>query len=236
VIHVQAVTKVFSIPHLRRTTLFERILAGGYTYETFDALKDVSLSAKAGEFVGVLGKNGSGKSTLLRVVAGIYPPTSGVVTVAGRVAPILDLGVGFQGRLRVADNVFLYGILLGIPRQRLRDDLDEVLDYAGVRRFADARLETLSLGFRMRLAFTIALRADAPVLLIDEALAVGDAAFRGRCLEALQRLHARGCTALIVSHEESLLRQLCQRAVVLKDGRVHSEGSTEAMIELYQNL
>jgi lipopolysaccharide transport system ATP-binding protein len=236
VIDVRGVSKAFSIPHQARRTLFHRLFGGGYSYETFHALRDVSLRVDAGEFVGLVGRNGSGKSTLLRIVAGIYLPSAGSVSVGGEAASVLELGVGFQGGLRVRDNVFLYGVLLGIPRRRLRLELDEILRHAGVERFADARLDALSSGLRLRLAYTLALRADAPLLLLDEALTVGDEAFRRRCVGELLELRARGRTALLASHDAELLQALCGRVVVLDQGGVRGDGEPGRMLDLYRSL
>jgi ABC-type polysaccharide/polyol phosphate transport system ATPase subunit len=236
VIDLRGVSKVFSIPHQKRRTVFDRVFGRGhYTYETFYALRDVSLRVEAGEFLGVVGRNGGGKSTLLRIVAGIYPPTSGTVTVKGAVAPILELGVGFNGALTVRDNVFLYGVLLGVPRRRLDADLAGILGRAGIARFEDARLETLSTGMRARLAFTVALLAEAPILLVDEALTVGDEEFQAQCLSELRRLRDEARTAILVSHDFRLLRGLCPRLVLLDGGTVAADGSPEEVIERYRS-
>lgn len=235
-IELTGVSKVFHVPHQRRRSFGRWLVEGRYTYETLHALRAVSLRVADGEFVGVLGGNGSGKSTLIRVVAGIYPATEGSVFVSGRVAPILELGVGFHGALRVVDNILLYGVVLGIPRRRLVAEAEEILAAAGLERFADARLENLSTGMKMRLAFTIALRAEAPVLLIDEALAVGDEAFRERCLGELRRRRERGDTALFVSHENAQLEALCDRLVVLDQGRIVGTGGPAEMIAMYRAL
>jgi ABC-type polysaccharide/polyol phosphate transport system ATPase subunit len=236
VIAVREVSKDFSVPHERPRTLFHRLFGRGRSFETWKALDHVSLSVGAGSCVALLGRNGSGKSTLLRIVAGIYPPSSGQVEVSGRVAPILDLGVGFRGPLSVRRNVLLYGVLLGVPRDTLIRDLAAILEEAGLSRFADARLETLSTGLRARLAFTLAMRAEAPVLLIDEALAVGDEVFKQRCLNELDALRAAGRTILFVSHDLSLVERLCDRAFVLEAGRVRAEGSPGEMIALYKSI
>jgi len=236
VIQVREVSKEFVIPHQRRKTLFHHLYPRGRTYETFFALADVSFDVAAGECVGLMGANGSGKSTLLRILAGIYAPSRGTVRVSERVAPIMDLGVGFQGGLSVRDNVFLYGVLLGIPRRRLAAGLAEILGRAGVERFADARLEALSTGLRARLAFTLAVRSEAPILLVDEALAVGDEAFQESCLAELERFRSRGRTVVLVSHATDLLERLCHRVLVLQAGRVRGDGPARAMIGLYRSL
>jgi lipopolysaccharide transport system ATP-binding protein len=236
VIELRGVSKVFSIPHQKRRTVFDRVLGRGhYTYETFHALRDVSLRIAAGEFVGVVGRNGGGKSTLLRLVAGIYPPTTGTVRVDGAVAPILELGVGFNGALTVRDNVFLYGVLLGVPRRRLEAELEDILSRAGLSRFEDARLETLSTGMRARLAFTVALRADAPVLLVDEALSVGDEEFQVQCRSELRRLREEERTAILVSHDFAVLCELCPRLVLLDGGTVRADGPPAEVIERYRS-
>jgi ABC-type polysaccharide/polyol phosphate transport system ATPase subunit len=191
---------------------------------------------RAGEAVGLLGRNGSGKTTLLRLIAGIYPPTSGELRVEGPVAPLLELGVGFHGRLPVRDNAELYGVLFGLPRERLRAEIDEILEAAGVARFADALLDTLSTGLRMRLAYTVAMRSDAPVLILDEALGVGDEAFRRLSRDELARVRARGRTVLIATHSAAEAQTLCDRVVILDAGRVHAQGAPADMVAEYQRL
>jgi ABC-type polysaccharide/polyol phosphate transport system ATPase subunit len=237
VIAVRCVSKVFGIPHQRRGTLLDRLLGVRPTqYESLYALRDVSLEVAAGECVGLLGRNGSGKTTLLRIIAGIYPPTAGEVHVQGTVAPVLELGVGFHGRLPVGDNVRLYGVVLGLTRARLARETDAILETAGVARFVDAPLDALSTGLRMRLAFTIAMRSEAPVLVLDEALAVGDEAFQQRCIAEIERIRAQGRTVLFVSHSSGLVERLCDRVVLLEAGRVLGQGRPAAMIEAYRAL
>ena len=235
-IEVDHVSKVFRIPHQRRRSFTRFLVEGRYSYENLHALRDVSFSVPRGQFVGLVGRNGSGKSTLMRVVAGIYPPTSGSVAVGGRPAPILDLGVGFHGTLSVRDNVRLYGVVVGIPRRRLIAETDEILEYAGLERFGDAQLENLSTGMKMRLAFTVALRSDSPVLLIDEALSVGDEAFREKCLVELRRRRDAGVTALFASHESALLKSLCDRVLVMEHGNLRGDGAPAEMFALYRSL
>ncbi len=236
-IRLEGVSKTFALRHARPPTLFDRVFPRRrYDYEPLYALREVTLAVSAGEFVGILGRNGCGKSTLLRVVAGIYRPSAGRVQVDGATAPLLDLGAGFHGALAVEDNVFLYGVLLGIPRERLAAALASILEAAGVSRFADARLDTLSTGLRMRLAFTIAMRSDAPLLLVDEALSVGDEAFQERCLRELDARRAAGRTALFVSHDAELMRRVCGRLVLMDAGRVVGDGPCAEMIDRYHAL
>jgi ABC-type polysaccharide/polyol phosphate transport system ATPase subunit len=236
VIEARGVSKVFRVPHQKRRSFGRWLVAGRYSYETLHALRDVSFKVGAGEFVGLVGRNGSGKSTLMRVVAGIYAPSAGSVVVQGRTAPILDLGVAFHGALPVRDNIRLYGVVLGIPRERLIAETDEILAWAGLERFADALLENLSSGMKMRLAFTVALRSESPVMLIDEALAVGDEGFRERCVGELRRRRAAGATALFASHENALLESLCDRVLVIDQGVLQGEGAPAEMLALYRSL
>jgi lipopolysaccharide transport system ATP-binding protein len=237
VIALTGVSKVFTLRHARPPTLFDRMFPRErYTYEPLHALRDVTFRIAPGEFVGIVGRNGCGKSTLLRIVAGIYAASAGRVQVDAAVAPLLDLGAGFQSALAVKDNVFLYGVLLGLPRRQLAAELGEILEVAGIPRFADARFDTLSTGMRMRLAFTIAMRSAAAVVLIDEALSVGDEEFQGRCRTELEACRDRGRTGLLVSHDIGTLRALCGRLIVMDAGRVVGDGAPDAMIDLYHAL
>jgi lipopolysaccharide transport system ATP-binding protein len=235
VIELDQVEKRFHIPHENRRTVFDRLLGRSrFRYETIRALAGVSLRIGAGEFVGVLGRNGSGKSTLLRIVAGIYAPDEGRASVDGSVAPVLDLGVGFQPDLSVRDNVALYGVLLGIPRGEVRREATRIMVEAGVERFADAKLQALSTGLRMRLAFTLAMQAEADILLVDEVLAVGDEDFQRKCVDEMVRRRAKGTTAVLVSHDSEGLAQLCDRIVVLREGEVLGDGRPREMVSLYR--
>ena len=235
-IALRSASKVFGIPHSRRGTLLDRLTGRRFDYEALYALREVSLDIRAGESVGFLGRNGSGKTTLLRLIAGIYPPTSGSVVVQGAVAALLELGVGFHGRLPVRDNVDLYGVLLGIPRARLAAEKDEILETAGVVRFADTPLDSLSTGLRMRLAFMVAMRSDAPIVILDEALSVGDEAFQRRAREEMARVRAEGRTVLLASHSTEEVRATCDRAVILDGGAVFAQGAPGEMISAYRAL
>jgi ABC-type polysaccharide/polyol phosphate transport system ATPase subunit len=192
--------------------------------EPFWALRGVTVAAGPGEAVGIVGANGSGKSTLLRVAAGIYRPTEGTVRVAGRVAPMIELGAGFDPELSGRDNVFLTGALLGRTRREMAARLDAIAAFAGLGPFLDAPVKTYSSGMHARLGFAIAADVDPDVLLVDEVLAVGDAAFQARCAERLREIRAAGATVLLVSHDPAAVEALCTRAVVLAGGRVAYDG------------
>jgi len=179
-IEVRNVSKRFRIPHERHTTLAERLLTAfrPADVETLHALSDVTLDVPRGSCVGVIGENGSGKSTLLKIMAGLLVPDEGQVRVHGTLVPLLELGLGFQHELSVRENVELYGAVLGYSRASMARRIDEVIAFAGLERFRDAKLKNLSSGMMVRLAFSTALRADADTVLLDEILAVGDAQFQ----------------------------------------------------------
>lgn len=220
-ISVQKVSKIFRIPHRVSRTLYHRLtggLTGGYDYEEFYALRDISLNVRKGEFLGIMGPNGSGKTTLLRIIAGVYRPTSGSCVVNGEVSPLLELGLGFQPRLTCRDNIFIYGALLGFPREEMKKRYEGILKFAELERFADAPLEHLSSGMKVRLAFSIAIQSEAPILLVDEVLAVGDAIFQQKCREVFRAYKHDGRTVVLVSHDMATVKEYCDRMVGLEQG------------------
>jgi ABC-type polysaccharide/polyol phosphate transport system ATPase subunit len=237
---LENISKVFKIPHERTKTLFHKIISiskRGYTYEELFALKNISLRVRQGEFVGIIGKNGSGKSTLLRVIAGIYRPSSGTVTVNEEISPLLELGLGFDPSFSCLDNIYVYGALLGYSRKQMAKKVEEILAFAELERFADAKLETLSSGMRMRLAFAIAIQSVAPVILVDEVLAVGDKVFAEKCRSVFRRLKAEGRTIIFVSHDMGAIKEFCDRVIVISDGRIVKDGDPSAMVTFYnQNI
>jgi ABC-type polysaccharide/polyol phosphate transport system ATPase subunit len=239
VIHLQNVSKVFAIPHERKRTLFHwvsSVMGKQYDYEPLNALNNVNLEVREGEFVGVIGRNGSGKSTLLKVISRIYPPTSGVVTVRGDIFPLLELGVGFQPEFSCKDNIFLYGAMLGFTRKDLAARLDGIVAFAELERFVDAKLGTLSSGMVLRLAFSIAIQSDASIFLVDEGLAVGDASFWQKCESQFMKFKAEGKTVVLVSHDLSAIQKFSQRVVVMEGGAIVREGLPSEMVDFYLNI
>ena len=200
----------------------------------FQALTDVSLSVAEGEAFGIIGGNGAGKSTLLRVIAGIVPPTGGEVIARGTVAPIIELGTGFDQELSGRENILFNGSLLGRSRAFMRHCEEEIIDFAGIADFIDAPLRTYSTGMVARLAFAIATTVEADIVLLDEVLAVGDAAFRVKCEERIRRFHQTGATILLVSHELKNVQELCARAAWIDHGRVVHCGNAKEVVELYE--
>jgi lipopolysaccharide transport system ATP-binding protein len=236
VIQLENVSKVFALPHERKRTLFHwvtSVFGKQYDYEPLYALKDINLQVREGEFLGVIGKNGSGKSTLLKVISRIYPPSQGSVTVSGEIFPMLELGVGFQPEFSVKENIYLYGTMLGFTRKELNGRLKGIVEYAGLERFIDAKLKTLSMGMMLRLGFSIAIQSNASIFLVDEVLAVGDKDFQERCEEQFRRLKKEGKTIVFVSHDLSSVQRFCDRAIILKDGVLVNTGSPGQMIEFY---
>jgi len=196
-------------------------------------LRDVNLRIAPGEAVALIGSNGSGKSTALRLIAGIYQPSSGAIETRGRLTAVIELGAGFHPELTGADNVGLYAAVLGLGRKELLARYDEIVDFAQTREFMDTPLKYYSSGMEARLAFAVAICLQPDVLLLDEVLAVGDQAFRERCLARLRAYHARGGTLILVSHEMDQVRQLCSRAVWLEQGTIRMDGAVGPVLAAY---
>jgi ABC-type polysaccharide/polyol phosphate transport system ATPase subunit len=199
----------------------------------FWALRGVNLRFHRGERVGIVGNNGAGKSTLLRLMARIYPPTGGTLRVQGSVAPLIEMGAGFNPELSGRDNILLNGAMLGLRKREMEQKVDAIFDFTGLREFADLPLKYYSSGMYMRLAFAIATEVDPDILLIDESLGVGDAAFVDRAKARIRQLLDRTSIVVIVSHDMDALRELCQRGVWMKQGQVVADGPIGEVIDAY---
>lgn len=220
-IEIQQVSKHFKLFHEKYTTLKERVLhAGRIPFDEFWALKDVEAEIEQGETVGILGRNGSGKSTLLKCVAGILQPTSGQIVVRGTLAAMLELGAGMQPELSGRDNIFLNGSLLGLSRREMARRFDDIVAFAELEKFIDNQVKYYSSGMYVRLGFAVAVNVDPDILLIDEVLAVGDERFQQKCMERVKKFQQEGRTILFVSHSADLMRQICNRVIVLEQGEV----------------
>jgi ABC-type polysaccharide/polyol phosphate transport system ATPase subunit len=202
--------------------------------EVFYGLRDVSLTIDHGESVGIVGGNGAGKSTLLRVAAGIIPPSTGVAVSRGTIAPVMELGTGFESELSGRENIFFNGALLGMSRALMRSRIDEIIEFAGIEPFIDAPLRTYSTGMVARLAFAVATSIDAEVVLLDEVLSVGDESFVGRCKARIERFVRSGATVVVVSHDLDALQGLCARAVWVSGGRIAADGPSADVIAGYR--
>jgi lipopolysaccharide transport system ATP-binding protein len=205
-------------------------------YREFWALRDVSFDVAPGTTVGIIGRNGSGKSTLLQLVCGTLSPTTGSVELHGRVAALLELGAGFNTEFTGRENVFIYGAVLGLNEQEIKDRYDKILAFADIGTFIDMPVKTYSSGMFVRLAFSVAINVDPDVLIIDEALAVGDARFQQRCMAKLRQLQQRGVSVLFVSHDVEAVKRLCQHVLILHDGEVVNRGDSLSMANWYLAL
>jgi ABC-2 type transport system ATP-binding protein len=235
-IRVANVSKTFRLPHEKNTSIKSAVVNFYHqkrTYETQQVLEDVSFEINKGEFFGIVGKNGSGKSTLLKMLAGIYWPTKGKIHINGKLTPFIELGVGFNPELTGRENVFLNGALLGFNRQEMESMYDDIVSFAELERFMDQKLKNYSSGMQVRLAFSIAIRAKSDILLIDEVLAVGDAAFQQKCYDVFAKLKKQGATIVLVTHDMSAVLRFCDKAAHIDQGKVKLIGKPKEVADSY---
>jgi lipopolysaccharide transport system ATP-binding protein len=216
--------------------LHELLLPGKVRADTFWALRDINLEIPQGRTVGIIGRNGSGKSTLLQIIAGTLTPTSGEVQVKGRVSALLELGSGFNPEFTGRQNVFFNGRLLGLSQKEIEDKFDEIAGFADIGDFIEQPVKTYSSGMFVRLAFAVAVNVNPEILIVDEALAVGDVVFQHRCLRRIRTLMDSGVTTLFVSHDSGAIKNLCNSAVMIHDGQIHTSGLPNAIIIEYMRL
>jgi ABC-type polysaccharide/polyol phosphate transport system ATPase subunit len=237
-VYVDDVAKSFSIPRERVHTLKERVLhpLRRAAHDDFEALRGVSLSVEPGEFFGIVGRNGSGKSTLLKCLAGIYRTDRGAIYVDGRVSTFIELGVGFNPDLAAYDNVMLNATMLGLSTKEARKRYDRIIDFAELHDFVDLKIKNYSSGMLVRLAFSVMIQVDADILLIDEVLAVGDAAFAQKCFDEFGRIRRSGATVLLVTHDMSAVQRFCDRAMVMEHGKVVQIGDVDTVADKYLQL
>jgi lipopolysaccharide transport system ATP-binding protein len=220
----------------RRTDRLKQLAFGSFHrfYREYSVLSDFDLEVQRGECLGIIGRNGAGKTTLLQLLCGITQPTSGQLHVNGRIAPILALGSGFDGDLTGRENVLLGGAILGLRRRDVLQRLPSIAEFAAIGNFIDQPVRLYSTGMRSRLAFAICAHADADILLVDEAMAVGDAIFRQKCLRFMQEFRRTG-TLILVSHEMDQIETLCDRVIWVDGGRIYANGSPAEVLPLYLN-
>jgi lipopolysaccharide transport system ATP-binding protein len=233
---VDNIAKRFRIPHEKKTTLFQHIIGvikRQFSYEEFWALRDVSFRIQKGETFGIIGRNGSGKSTLLKILAKVLYPDKGSISMNGRVACFLELGVGFQSELTAEENVYLYSSILGMSRREVNQKYEEIFDFAELRKFESMKLKNFSSGMYLRLAFSTAIHANPDTLLIDEVFAVGDEAFQKKCMDKIDEFREQGKTIVFVSHALDAVKSLCQRSMLLDYGGIVSIGETEKVVSDY---
>jgi ABC-type polysaccharide/polyol phosphate transport system ATPase subunit len=229
---VQRFRRIRGRPRLLRE-VFVRLSARGQSVKEIEALRGVSFEVRAGEALGLIGRNGSGKSTTLRLIARIFRPTGGIVDVCGEVSPLIELGAGFHPELTGSENAVLAGALLGVAPAVMRERLPAVLAFAELAEFADTPLKQFSSGMQARLGFAVAAEVDPDILLVDEVLAVGDEGFQRKCLDRIQEFRRRGKSLVFVTHDLRLLPEVCDRVLVLEEGRVVDEGAPARMVERY---
>ena len=237
-INVKNVSKKFRLYHEKRTTLYESIIGSVNRkphYETLQVFDDVSFNVKKGETFGIVGRNGSGKTTLLRLLSKIYQPDSGYVETNGTVVPVLALGLGFHPDLTAITNIYQNSILLGISKNHIKEKIDDIIKFAELEKFADTKLKNFSSGMQMRLAFATAVQVDPAVLLLDEVIAVGDLNFQKKCLDVMLDFKKRGKSIVLVSHDSASVKELCDRAMFLKDGSIEIIGNPDDVINSYEN-
>ncbi|HOU69948.1 MAG TPA: ABC transporter ATP-binding protein [Methanothrix sp.] len=239
-IAVDGISKRFRIPKEKKFTIFENLVGllrgGSYAYEDFLALQGVSFSVQRGETFGVIGPNGCGKSTLLKVLAGVLYPDCGSFSVNGRIAPFLELGVGFQEELTARDNVYLYGAIMGLTKKDIDRRYEAIMGFAELKRFENMKLINFSSGMYVRLAFATAIQTDPDVLLVDEVLSVGDEAFQQKCSQKIDQIRSSGKTILLVSHDLEMVSELCERCLLMNGGKIVFLGDTESALDEYKKM
>ena len=239
VIELQNVTKTFRIHHEKRNSIYEYISSfsnGNSKIEELQVLRNISLSVKRGEMIGIMGLNGSGKTTLLKIISKIYTPNEGNVIVRGKLTPLLELGTGFNGELTARDNIILYGVILGFSKNEITKKIKDIIQFAELKKFLDTKLKNFSSGMNARLAFATAMQVDPDILLIDEVLSVGDISFQEKSFNAIMEFRKKGKTIVFVSHAIEQVRAFCDRAVLLHQGQIHSIGKPDEIIENYKQI
>jgi len=233
------ISKKFRIYHEKRSSVYEAIL-GWFSkkkhYENLTVLDDLSFSIKKGEMFGIIGKNGMGKTTLLRVMAGIYKPDSGHIINNGSIVPFLGLGANFQLDLTAKANIIQYGILLGLSNNEIKKNIEKIIEFSGLEKFADTKLKNFSNGMYARLAFATAVQADPDILLIDEILQVGDLEFQKKSYEKILSFKKQGKTIVIVTHDINTIQKHCDRSLLLNNGKIEALGNPTEVVKKYREI
>ncbi|ADL41427.1 ABC transporter related [Caldicellulosiruptor obsidiansis OB47] len=222
--------KIYSIKEY-----FIKLVSGKLYFQEFWALRDISFEIKKGEIFGIIGLNGAGKSTLLKIIAGVLKPTMGRVYVNGTMAPLIELGAGFDFELTARENIFLNGAILGYSRKFMKEKFDEIVEFAELRDFLDVPLKNFSSGMQARLGFAIATIVDPDILIVDEILAVGDFHFQEKCERRINSMLEKGTTIVMVSHSIDQIERMCQRVLWLEKGRMKMIGNAKEVCEAYRN-
>lgn len=213
---------------------FIKKLSGKMKYDEFWALRDINFTLEKGDRLGILGLNGAGKSTLLKVIAGVLKPTTGTVEACGKIAPLLELGAGFDKQYTGAENIYLYGAVLGYSKQFVKERFDEIVDFSELRPFLNVPVKNYSSGMRSRLGFAIATQVQPEILILDEVLAVGDQKFHEKSEKKILEMMGEGVTVLFVSHAIDQVERICNKAILLEKGRIVAAGSVQEVKEIYE--
>lgn len=238
-VDIQGVTMDFHVQHENANSLkefFVNVLKGKLQYDHFRAVDNVTVQVKRGQVCGIIGRNGAGKSTLLKMIAGVLKPTAGKIKINGNIAPMLELGAGFDQDLTARENIYLNGAILGYSKEFLNNKFDDIVKFAELERFIDQPVRTFSSGMMMRLAFSIATQIDPEVLIVDEILSVGDSHFRQKSERRMREMMGGGTTVLMVSHALSQIRSMCDYVIWLDHGKVVMEGDTKTVCDAYEGL
>lgn len=238
-ISVQNISKKFKIYHEKRNSIFDQVSSifnKSKHYEELAVIRDISFELKKGEMLGILGLNGSGKTTLLKMLAGIIKPDSGKITTSGKVIPLLELGTGFSPELTARDNIILNGMILGFTKKEMIEKIDSIIEFADLPKFLDTKLKNFSSGMYSRLAFSIAMQVDPDILLVDEILAVGDAPFRDKSFNAFLSFRKKNKSIIFVSHDLGTIQRLCDRAIFLHEGKIHTVGKSNEVVNAYYRI
>lgn len=215
---------------------FIKLITHKLNFTEFWALRDISFTVEKGERLGILGFNGAGKSTLLKTVAGVLKPTKGSVSVSGVIAPLLELGAGFDMNYSGKENIFLYGATMGYSRKFIESKYDEIVEFSELEKFIDVPIKNYSSGMKARLGFSIATAVEPEILILDEVLSVGDAKFRIKSEEKVKSLFSNGVTVLFVSHSTEQVRRLCNKAIILKKGEIIASGEVNDVCDIYDTM
>ncbi len=238
-VEVKDVSVRFNLGREKIDTLKEfaiKLIKGKVRYDEFWALKTISFSINKGDRLGILGLNGAGKSTLLKIIAGVLKPTFGSVYKKGTIAPLLELGAGFEPQYTARENIFLYGSMLGYSKKLLKDKVEEIIDFSELRDFMDVPIKNFSSGMRSRLGFAICTAIEPDILILDEVLSVGDAKFRKKCEERIQTMFKNGVTVLFVSHSIEQVKKICNKALILDHGKLQAFGDVESISAEYAKI
>ncbi len=238
IIKVENVGMKFNLSKEKVDSLKEYIiksLKGQISYNEFWALKDINFTLQKGDRLGILGLNGAGKSTLLKVIVGVFKPTEGKVTKYGKIAPLLELGAGFDPQYTGRENIFLYGAVLGFSKKFLEEKYDEIVAFSELEEFIDVPLKNYSSGMKARLGFAIATIVEPEILILDEVLSVGDAKFRKKSEQKVMDMFDKGVTVLFVSHSITQVKKLCNKAILLEKGRIIAAGDIDEVAEIYES-